>query len=286
MSSSFLSDLGVSNSGNYIFLRISSKNLLFALSFWRDQTYLAMLDVLFAFTGCTNNIETMNVTVGQTVRLKCPRTTSATLSWIRLVPGTLPELLGKSAEHTKDSHFTTKMESRLFVLAIKNPRVNDTGVYLCMTVKSIFLKRVDLTVIGEYPAGLDIVHLGISQFIFQYSFVPNFVLESEGDSVPTVHPHDPTPGERSALLQCSVLSDSENATSLDDLNSRCCGSRSVGPFFSFHCRNNMEVEENNLKRSRNSVVSKISSSGDLCCSIGKCEQTCENCSEPEIEGKS
>ncbi|TWW53521.1 hypothetical protein D4764_0116880 [Takifugu flavidus] len=106
-----------------------------------------------------------------------------------------------------------------------------------------------------------------------------------GDGVPTAHPYDPTPGERSVLLQCPVLSDSENPTSLDDLNSRCCGSRSVGPFFSFHCRNNVEVDENNLNRSRNSVFSNICSSGDLCCSVGKCEQTWGNCSEPEIEGK-
>ncbi|XP_056899114.1 uncharacterized protein LOC130531229 isoform X2 [Takifugu flavidus] len=120
-----------------------------------------------------------------------------------------------------------------------------------MTAQSAFLKRVDLTVVG--------------------------------DGVPTAHPCDPTPGERSVLLQCPVLSDSENPTSLDDLNSRCCGSRSVGPFFSFHCRNNVEVDENNLNRSRNSVFSNICSSGDLCCSVGKCEQTCGNCSEPEIE---
>ncbi|TWW53264.1 hypothetical protein D4764_0260860 [Takifugu flavidus] len=120
-----------------------------------------------------------------------------------------------------------------------------------MTAKSAFLKRVDLTVVG--------------------------------DGVPTAHPYDPTPGERSVLLQCPVLSDSENPTSLDDLNSRCCGSRSVGPFFSFHCRNNVEVDENNLKRCRSSVFSNICSSGDLCCSVGKCEQTCGNCSEPKNE---
>eukprot|EP00066_Takifugu_rubripes_P029937 XP_011619203.1 PREDICTED: uncharacterized protein LOC101070488 [Takifugu rubripes] len=84
---------------------------------------------------------------------------------------------------------------------------------------------------------------------------------------------------------CPVLSDSENPTSLDDLNSRCCGSRCVGPFFSFHCRNNVEVDENNLNRSRNSIFSNICSSGDLCCSVGKCEQTWGNCSEPEIEVK-
>lgn len=135
-----------------------------------------MLGVLFAFTGCTNNIiETKNVTVGQIVKLKCLRITSATLLWIRVIPGSLPELLGKSSAHSKDSRFTTKMENRSFDLVIKNPRVDDTGVYFCMTVQSVFLKRVDLTVVGEYPASLDIVHLGTSQFIHQNSFVPNFV---------------------------------------------------------------------------------------------------------------
>ncbi|XP_056899101.1 uncharacterized protein LOC130531224 isoform X2 [Takifugu flavidus] len=214
--------------------------------------YILLFPVRFG--GCTNNIiETKNVTVGETVRLKCPRKTAETHLWIRVIPGTLPELLGKSLEHTKDSHFTTKMESESFVLVINNPRVDDTGVYFCMKGQSAFLKRVDLTVVG--------------------------------DGVPTAHPYDPTPGERSVLLQCPVLSDSENPTSLDDLNSRCCGSRSVGPFFSFHCRNNVEVDENNLNRSRNSVFSNICSSGDLCCSVGKCEQTCGNCSEPEIEVK-
>lgn len=220
------------------------------------------------------------------MKLKCPRTTSAPLLWIRVIPGTLPELLGKSSQHTKVSHFTTKMETSSFDLVIKNPRVDDTGVFFCMTVQTKFLKRVDLRVVGEYPAGLDIVHLGTSQFIYQNSFVPNFASESKGDGVPTVHPYGPTPGEHSVLLQCSVLSDSENATSLGDLNSRCCGSRSVGPVFSFHCRNNVEVDENNLNRSGNSIFSHISSSGDLCCSVGKCEQTCGNCSEPKIEGKS
>ncbi|XP_056899097.1 uncharacterized protein LOC130531222 isoform X5 [Takifugu flavidus] len=214
--------------------------------------YILLFPVRFG--GCTNNnIETKNVTVGETVRLKCPRKTLETLLWIRVIPGFLPERLGKSSHHTKDSHFTTKIESGSFDLVINNTRVDDTGVYFCMTGKSAFLKRVDLTVVG--------------------------------DGVPTAHPYDPTPGERSVLLQCPVLSDSENPTSLDDLNSRCCGSRSVGPFFSFHCRNNVEVDENNLNRSRNSVFSNICSSGDLCCSVGKCEQTCGNCSEPEIEVK-
>uniref|UniRef100_A0A674NW17 Ig-like domain-containing protein n=1 Tax=Takifugu rubripes TaxID=31033 RepID=A0A674NW17_TAKRU len=111
--------------------------------------YILLFPVRFG--GCTNNIiETKNVTVGETVRLKCPRKTSALLSWIRVIPGTLPELLGKSSHHTKDSHFTTKMESGSFDLVIKNPRVDDTGVYFCMTEKSAFLKRVDLTVVGEY----------------------------------------------------------------------------------------------------------------------------------------
>lgn len=123
-----------------------------------------MLGVLFHLAGCTkfNIIETMTVSAGQTVRLKCPRTTSAAVLWIRVVPGSLPELLGKTSHSKNDINFATMMESNSFNLVIKKAHVDDTGVYFCMIIQStlVFLKRADLTVVGKYPVGFYIVHLG------------------------------------------------------------------------------------------------------------------------------
>uniref|UniRef100_A0A674N4D9 Ig-like domain-containing protein n=1 Tax=Takifugu rubripes TaxID=31033 RepID=A0A674N4D9_TAKRU len=152
-----------------------------------------MLGVLFAFTGCTNNnIETKNVTVGETVRLKCPRKTSALLSWIRVIPGTLPELLGKSSHHTKDSHFTTKMESGSFDLVIKNPLTpHDAGFYYC--IKTVFTSL---------------------------TFLHGIFLRIQGTEpdVKAVIQVPPSDSVRSVTLQCSVLSDSENTTCRTERN--------------------------------------------------------------------
>lgn len=107
----------------------------------------------YPFTGCTNNkIESKTVTAGETVRLDCPRTTSGTHLWIRVVPGNLPEFLGKSLKYNYD-RFTTKTNTGTLELVINNLHVIDAGVYFCMTQgkRPQFLKRIDLTV-GKCPA--------------------------------------------------------------------------------------------------------------------------------------
>lgn len=120
--------------------------------------------------------------------------------------------------------------------------------------------------------------------------MPNFVSEFKGDGVTRDHPYDLTPGEHSVFLQCSVPSDFENTTSLDGTKGRCCGLGSAQLVFSFHCRNNVEAFENDLKvfsswGSGKSVFKDISSSESLCCSAVKCEEIFGNCSQPECEGK-
>lgn len=105
-----------------------------------------------------------------------------------------------------------------------------------------------------------------------------------------VHPPGPTPGEHSVFLQCSVPSHSENASNPDEVSGRCCGTGPAQPFSSFHCRKNVEASEGDLKdlssqESGSSFFRNISSSGNLCCSVAKCEETFGNRSESEDEGK-
>lgn len=83
--------------------------------------------------------------------MTCSRTSTVTLLWIRLVSGKLPEFLGKSSLlNNAVSRITTTLETRTFVLRIKEANISDTGVYVCMTMEKNlrFLKRVNLKVKG------------------------------------------------------------------------------------------------------------------------------------------
>uniref|UniRef100_A0A4W6F944 Ig-like domain-containing protein n=1 Tax=Lates calcarifer TaxID=8187 RepID=A0A4W6F944_LATCA len=151
---------------------------------------------------CTDDhiFETKTVDVGDDVTLTCPRESTwlaANLYWIRLVPGTFPEALGGMIAYNfdrvkKTNHMTAKQEPGLFVLHFSKTRLSDTAVYYCIKVKQrnmTFLKGIFLRIKGPEP---DIT--AVTQDFLSDPVRP-------GDSV---------------TLQCSVLSDSEKKTCLED----------------------------------------------------------------------
>uniref|UniRef100_A0A4W6F916 Ig-like domain-containing protein n=1 Tax=Lates calcarifer TaxID=8187 RepID=A0A4W6F916_LATCA len=140
------------------------------------------------------------VDVGDDVTLTCPRKTTwlaSDLFWIRLVPGTFPEALGGMIAYNfdrvkKTNHMTAKQEPGLFVLHFSKTRLSDTAVYYCIKVEQrnmTFLKGIFLRIKGPEP---DIT--AVTQDFLSDPVRP-------GDSV---------------TLQCSVLSDSEKKTCLED----------------------------------------------------------------------
>lgn len=83
--------------------------------------------------------------------LKCPCKSFQSVYWIRLIPGNLPEVLGKALNSMGvDSRIRTTDESGAFFLRIKKTKLSDTGVYFCMQMQKIltFLKGADLRVEG------------------------------------------------------------------------------------------------------------------------------------------
>uniref|UniRef100_A0A4W6FCB1 Ig-like domain-containing protein n=1 Tax=Lates calcarifer TaxID=8187 RepID=A0A4W6FCB1_LATCA len=145
------------------------------------------------------------VDVGDDVTLTCPRESTwlaANLYWIRLVPGTFPEALGGMIAYNfdrvkKTNHMTAKQEPGLFVLHFSKTRLSDTAVYYCIKVKQrnmTFLKGIFLRIKGPEP---DIT--AVTQDFLSDPVRP-------GDSV---------------TLQCSVLSDSEKKTCLEDHHVYC-----------------------------------------------------------------
>uniref|UniRef100_A0A672ZR48 Ig-like domain-containing protein n=1 Tax=Sphaeramia orbicularis TaxID=375764 RepID=A0A672ZR48_9TELE len=100
--------------------------------------------LLTYFAGCTHdrNFEIKTLDVGETVNLTCPRQTtwySASVFWIRLFPGNLPEFLGGTYSFdynavNKTPRITTKQEPGAFVLEIKEADLGDSGFYYYITV--------------------------------------------------------------------------------------------------------------------------------------------------------
>uniref|UniRef100_A0A3Q1H6W3 Ig-like domain-containing protein n=1 Tax=Anabas testudineus TaxID=64144 RepID=A0A3Q1H6W3_ANATE len=89
--------------------------------------------------------ETKTVSVGENVKLTCPRQSSDTatnLYWIRLVSGKMPEFLGGTFSFNYTSvnetpqhqtpHITAKQEPGTFVLKISETELSDTGLYDCI----------------------------------------------------------------------------------------------------------------------------------------------------------
>ncbi|XP_075959695.1 signal-regulatory protein beta-2-like [Anarhichas minor] len=152
---------------------------------------------LFIFSGCTDDLIIETKSVGQDVTLTCARITTldiATLFWIRLVSGNLPEFF-KGTHHFDDDvrvnttpRITTKQGPGTFLLHIHEAKLSDTGVYYCLRVNLldvILLKGTFLRIGGPEP---DITAV---------------IQERTSDPV--------RPGG-SVTLQCSVLSDSEKKT--------------------------------------------------------------------------
>ncbi|XP_078025608.1 signal-regulatory protein beta-2-like isoform X2 [Epinephelus lanceolatus] len=126
--------------------------------------------------------ETKTVGVGADVTLTCPRKSSGSIFWIRLVSGDFPKVLGKTFSFERDPRITATEEPGEFVLHIKNTRQSDTAVYLCVKIHQqtfTLLKGADLRVEAPEPA------------------------------ITAVPPSDPVRAGDSVTLQCSVLSDSE-----------------------------------------------------------------------------
>ena len=94
------------------------------------------------FSGCTldENFVTKTVGVGEDVTLSCNRNISrgiATFFWIRIVTGTMPEILGKGFSFDYDpvnriDRFTTKQEPGRLVLRITKTKLSDTAFYYCL----------------------------------------------------------------------------------------------------------------------------------------------------------
>ncbi|XP_050928471.1 uncharacterized protein LOC108895097 isoform X3 [Lates calcarifer] len=139
---------------------------------------------------CTGKqIETKTVRVGDDVHLTCPRIGSGTLFWIRLVSGNLPKILGKTYSYEPDPRITATEGHGTFDLHIGKAKLSDAAVYYCVKTQQgelIFLEGTDLRVEGPQPVTT---------------------------AIPT---SDPVHTEDSVTLQCSVLSDSENKTHLEE----------------------------------------------------------------------
>uniref|UniRef100_A0A672ZNU8 Ig-like domain-containing protein n=1 Tax=Sphaeramia orbicularis TaxID=375764 RepID=A0A672ZNU8_9TELE len=149
--------------------------------------------LLTYFAGCTHdrNFEIKTLDVGETVNLTCPRQTtwySASVFWIRLFPGNLPEFLGGTYSFdynavNKTPRITTKQEPGAFVLEIKEADLGDSGFYYCIKTDPLqltFLTGTFLRIKGPEP---DIT------------------------VVTKDFPSDPIQPGSSVTLQCSVLTD-------------------------------------------------------------------------------
>ncbi|XP_030595564.1 signal-regulatory protein beta-2-like [Archocentrus centrarchus] len=139
---------------------------------------------------------TKSLGIGDDVTLTCPRLTSeleATLYWIRIVSGNLPEFLGGTFTFdyggvNKTPHITAKQGPGTFTLEISQAKLNDSGLYYCIKVDQLdmeFLNATFLKINGPDPAITDIIQLPQSG---------------------PLHPGDPV------TLQCSVLSNSKKKT--------------------------------------------------------------------------
>ncbi|XP_051275438.1 contactin-1-like isoform X2 [Dicentrarchus labrax] len=226
---------------------------------------LLYLVLMLRVGRCTDYrlFETKIVGVGDDLKLTCPRESSATSFWIRLVSGNLPEVLGRTFKtESADPSITVSGEAGTFVLQIKNVKRSDTGIYVCFKTqqKWIFLKTVDLRVEGP---------------------------ESDITAVP---PSDPVRPRDSATLQCSVLSDCENQTCPGDL-SMCCfrvGSNESHPSLNYTQQNSAEEYENNPDglSTKKCIFKNVNSSdaGTYYCAVDTCEEIfCRNRSKPNPE---
>ncbi|XP_038555740.1 uncharacterized protein LOC119888987 isoform X2 [Micropterus salmoides] len=160
---------------------------------------LAIFCVALVFTigRCIDDqsFVTKTVGVGEDVTLICSRQSrlAGILFWIRLAPGSFPEILGATytfdnAYVNKTPRITAKQEPGTFVLHMTQTELSDTAFYYCEQVvelQTTFLSKTFLRVKEPEPHII-------------------FVIQD--------FPSDPVRPGHLVSLQCSVLSDPESRT--------------------------------------------------------------------------
>uniref|UniRef100_H2MVJ0 Ig-like domain-containing protein n=1 Tax=Oryzias latipes TaxID=8090 RepID=H2MVJ0_ORYLA len=155
--------------------------------------HVVLSTLLILQLGCCTDegFEIKTVNAGEDVTLSCYNKSLnfAIFFWIKLVPGKMPEILGKGfsngAGEKKIGHFTTKEEEGKFILHSAKAKPSDSAFYNCLSLDGTditFIRAVFLEIKGphsDFPA------------VVQSSVDP----VSAGDVV---------------ALQCSVLSEFKN----------------------------------------------------------------------------
>lgn len=96
--------------------------------------------------------ERRTILSGMAVTLKCSWDYKGSLFWIRLVPGKLPEVLGKTfGSKTADSRIRITEETKASFLRIERAKMSDTGYYYCMKYNHelTFFQAMHLSVEGK-----------------------------------------------------------------------------------------------------------------------------------------
>ncbi|XP_061747836.1 uncharacterized protein LOC133546034 [Nerophis ophidion] len=154
-------------------------NNLKMLSTWSDvhlvkreeKMWIVLHLLLLLQSGaCTGayTFSTQTVGPGQNVSLKCPSETTQIIQrlfWVRLLSGTSPEIVAKTASYdsgsvergtSKSGHrITVKKEQGTFVLQISQVEKSDTAIYYCLKVELgqlSFLKGTFLQVTEPEPS--------------------------------------------------------------------------------------------------------------------------------------
>ncbi|XP_041846551.1 uncharacterized protein LOC121643278 isoform X2 [Melanotaenia boesemani] len=159
-----------------------------------DFTLFILMFLQVGWCEVEENFVTKTAEVGENVILSCNRHTSlgiATFFWVRLVPGSMPEILGKAFSFDTDdlsrnSHSTTKVEPGLLSLHFPKTKMSDTGFYYCIKLQKYnisFSKGVFLRIKGPEPDFTRVIQHSPSDAVYA------------GDSL---------------TLQCSVFSEREN----------------------------------------------------------------------------
>lgn len=122
--------------------------------FDKDNVLYRMSPKNYFFSDCRINLNREGITVysGQPVTLKCSWDYKGRLFWIRLVPGKLPVVLGKTfGSKTADHRIRITEETQASFLRIWRTITSDTGYYYCMIYyhELTFAKEIHLSVEGK-----------------------------------------------------------------------------------------------------------------------------------------